>query len=43
MFDVLILPFGDLAKREHAHTIQDPLHHRSDPMNLLEIVFLGGP
>lgn len=41
MFDVLLLPFGDLAEREHAHTIQDPLHYRPDAVDLLEIVLWG--
>lgn len=41
MFDVLIFPLGDLSKGEHTHAIQHALHHRPDPVNLFEIVFLG--
>lgn len=41
VFDVLILPLGDLPEREHPHAIEDALHHRADPVDLFEIVFLG--
>lgn len=41
VFDVLFLPLGDLPEREHPHAIEDALHHRADPVDLFEIVFLG--
>ena len=43
VFDVLVLPLGNLPKGEHAHAIQHSFHHRSDPVDLFQIVLLMRP
>ncbi len=43
LLDVLIFPFGDLSEGKHAHAIEYTFHHRSDAMDLLEVVFLSRP
>ena len=43
LLDVLIFPFGDLSEGKHAHAIEYTFHHRSDAMDLPEVVFLSRP